>query len=216
MIEVDGKKFVIDSGPDFRQQMLRFNPFDDIRALIFTHEHKDHIAGLDDIRAYNFVFKKNIDVYGTKRVWAAIRREFPYIYDEPKYPGVPLINEHTIGKSPFEIDGIEIIPIEVSHFIMPVLGFRIQNFVYITDAKSISIQEKDKIKGCKILVINALRLEPHISHFNLQEALDFVNEINPEKAYFTHISHQLGIHTEVEKYLPKSVRLAFDGLELIC
>ncbi len=212
MIEVAGKKFVIDSGPDFRQQMLRYNPVDDVRALIFTHEHKDHIAGLDDVRAYNFIFKKFFDVYATPRVWSAIRREFPYIFEEPKYPGVPLINEHQITNAPFQIDDVTFIPVEVSHFKMPVLGFRVGDFVYITDAKTVSEEERQKIRGCKVLVINALRIEDHISHFTFQEAIDFVADIKPEIAYFTHISHQLGVHTEIESILPSHIRLAYDGL----
>jgi phosphoribosyl 1,2-cyclic phosphate phosphodiesterase len=214
LVETQGKRFVVDTGPDFRQQMLRFNPFGDVDAFIFTHEHKDHIAGLDDVRAYNFNFKKNVDVYAHPRVWKAFQREFPYIFEEPKYPGVPLLNEHIIGLDAFEIEGVSILPIEVIHFKLPVLGFRFGDFVYITDANHISKQEKEKIKGCKVLVLNALRHQSHISHFTFQEAIDLVNELKPEKAYFTHISHQLGLQEDMENQLPPNIRLAFDGLSI--
>lgn len=214
LIKVNGLNFVIDTGPDFRQQMLRYNPNEDVRAVIFTHEHKDHIAGFDDIRAYNFAYKKFMDVYGTTRVWKAIRREFSYIFDEPKYPGVPLINEYIINNEKFEIDSMSFIPIEVDHYLMPVLGFRIFDLVYITDAKNISDQEKKKIMGCKVLIINALRHQEHISHFNLEQALEFSKEIGAPMTYLTHISHQLGLHEETEKSLPDWVRLAYDGLTI--
>lgn len=213
MIEIEGKNFVIDTGPDFRQQMLREN-VKNMNAVIFTHEHKDHTAGFDDIRAFNFIQKKKMEVYATERVQSAIKREFAYIFSDFKYPGIPEINLHTINNSPFEIEGIKFTPIEVTHYKLPVLGFRINDFTYITDANYISDIEKEKIKGSKVLVLNALRKEEHISHFTFNQAIDIVNELKPEMAYFTHISHQLGLHCEIEKELPVNIRLAYDGLKI--
>lgn len=213
LIETDGKTFVIDTGPDFRQQMLREN-VKNMDAVIFTHEHKDHTAGFDDIRAFNFVNKKKMEIYASLNVQEAIKREFAYIFSDFKYPGIPEINLHLIENKPFSIQGVEIIPIEVMHYKLPVFGFRIGDISYITDANYISDQEKEKIKNSKILVLNALRREPHISHFTLDQAIELVNELKPEKAYFTHISHQLGLHADVEKELPENIELAFDGLKI--
>lgn len=214
MVETSTATIVIDTGPDFRQQMLR-EQVEQLDAVVFTHEHKDHIAGLDDVRAFNFINGKHIEVYATSRVQAAIKREFAYIFAEDKYPGIPLINLHEINIAPFKINHIEFIPIEVMHYKMPVLGFRIADFTYITDAKSISEKEKEKIKGSKVLVLNALRREEHISHFTFQEAIDLAKELDVEQAYFTHISHQLGLHEQVSEELPSNVFLAYDGLKLI-
>lgn len=213
MIEIDNKNFVIDTGPDFRQQMLR-EDVKKMNAVIFTHEHKDHIAGFDDIRAFNFIMKRNIDVYVSANVEKAIRREFPYIFSEYKYPGIPEINLHPITNDPFYVEGIRIIPIEVMHYKLPVLGFRIGDFTYITDANYISEEEKEKIKGSKIIVINALRREKHVSHYTLDEAIALVEELNPEKVYLTHISHQLGMHDKVMQELPPFIDLAYDGLNI--
>jgi phosphoribosyl 1,2-cyclic phosphate phosphodiesterase len=213
LIETDGKTFVIDTGPDFRQQMLREN-VKNMDAVIFTHEHKDHTAGFDDIRAFNFVNKKKMEIYASLNVQEAIKREFSYIFSDFKYPGIPEINLHLVENKPFSIQGVEIIPIEVMHYKLPVFGFRIGDISYITDANYISDQEKEKIKNSKILVLNALRREPHISHFTLDQAIELVNELKPEKAYFTHISHQLGLHADVEKELPENIELAFDGLKI--
>jgi len=213
LIETDGKTFVIDTGPDFRQQMLREN-VKNMDAVIFTHEHKDHTAGFDDIRAFNFVNKKKMEIYASLNVQEAIKREFAYIFSDFKYPGIPEINLHLIENKPFSIQGVEIIPIEVMHYKLPVFGFRIGDISYITDANYISDQEKEKIKNSKILVLNALRREPHISHFTLDQAIELVNELKPEKAYFTHISHQLGLHADVGKELPENIELAFDGLKI--
>jgi phosphoribosyl 1,2-cyclic phosphate phosphodiesterase len=213
MIEQNGKVAVIDSGPDFRQQMLR-DHVKRLDALIFTHEHKDHIAGLDDIRAFNFVMKQKVDVYASDRVQQAIRREFPYIFDEMKYPGIPEMNLHTIANVPFTAAGIEFIPVEVEHYRLPVFGFRTGEFTYITDAKSISENEKKKISGCHTIVINALRHEPHVSHLTLNEAVDLLLELNCKQGWLTHISHQLGRHEEVNRLLPEHIRCAFDGLQL--
>jgi phosphoribosyl 1,2-cyclic phosphate phosphodiesterase len=213
LIEQDGKNIVIDTGPDFRQQMLREN-IKHVEAVLFTHEHKDHTAGFDDIRAFNFIMRKKMNVYASQRVQDAIRREFAYIFSDFKYPGIPEIDLHLIKHETFKAAGVEFTPIEVMHYKLPVLGFRVGDFTYITDANHISEKEKEKIKGSKVLVLNALRREQHISHFTLQQAIDLVHELKPEKAYFTHISHQLGLHAEVEKELPSNIFIAYDGLKL--
>ncbi|MFL5762987.1 MAG: MBL fold metallo-hydrolase [Bacteroidia bacterium] len=213
MIEEKGKTFVIDTGPDFRQQMLREN-VKQLDAVIFTHEHKDHTAGFDDIRAFNFINKKKMEVYASARVQEAIRREYAYIFSDFKYPGIPEINLHLITGEPFNVEGVTFEPIEVMHYKLPVLGFRIGDFTYITDANFISDKEKDKIRNSRVLVLNALRREPHISHFTLEQAIAMVRELQPEKAYFTHISHQLGLHAEVQKELPENIEIAYDGLTL--
>ncbi len=213
LIEGEGKVIVIDSGPDFRYQMLRAN-VQHLDAIVFTHEHKDHIAGMDDIRAFNYKQKGPIDVYANLRVQAALKREFHYIFEEFKYPGIPQLNLHTIGLDPFNIGKINFIPIEVMHYMLPVLGFRINDFTYITDAKTVSEKEKEKIKGSKILVINALQRQNHISHFTLDEAISFAEEMGAEKTYFTHISHRLGKHEDIMKQLPPNIELAYDGMKL--
>ena len=213
-IEVENKTFVIDSGPDFRQQMLRSNT-KQLNALIFTHEHKDHIAGMDDIRAFNYVNKSAIDVYATDRVEEALKREYAYIFSDEKYPGIPEINLINIENKPFFVQDIEVIPIQVFHYRLPVLGFRFGDFTYITDANFINNDEKEKIKGSKVLIVNALRREQHISHFTLEEAIALGKELQVPQIYFTHISHQLGLHTEVEKELPSGFHLAYDGLEIV-
>jgi phosphoribosyl 1,2-cyclic phosphate phosphodiesterase len=213
LIEDARKVYVIDAGPDFRYQMLRAN-VKRLDAVIFTHEHKDHVAGFDDIRAFNYILKKKIDVYATERVQQALKREFPYIFDGTDYPGIPQVNLFTIDKKPFEINSTRFIPIEVQHFKLPVLGFRIGDFTYITDANFISEEEKEKIKGSKVLVLNALRREEHVSHYTFDQAIELANEIKAENTYFTHISHQLGLHADVEKELPPHISLAYDGLKL--
>lgn len=214
MLTSEDTTLVIDSGPDFRQQLLRAGA-EKLDGLIFTHEHKDHIAGMDDIRAFNYLHGKKIPVYATPRVQLALRREFPYIFDNSQYPGIPQITLHTINKVPFQVGGIELIPLEVMHFKLPVLGFRCGDFSYITDANYIPDSEMEKIKGSKVIVINALRRETHISHFNLEQATRLLEELNPEQGYLTHISHQLGMHAEVESELPDFIRCAYDGMELI-
>ncbi|MBN4062437.1 MAG: hypothetical protein COA57_06640 [Flavobacteriales bacterium] len=211
MIETDGKVFVIDTGPDFRQQMLREN-VQNLTAVIFTHEHKDHVAGMDDVRAFNFILRKEIDVYATEQVQQSLRQQFHYVFANSKYPGIPKIQLHTIDNNPFEIEDVQFIPIEVMHHQLPVLGYRIGDFTYITDANSISEVEKEKIKNSKILVLNALRKKEHISHFKLEEAVELMEELQPEKGYLVHLSHQMGFHDEVEKELPDFVHLAYDGL----
>lgn len=206
--------YVIDCGPDFRQQMLREN-ISKIDGILLTHEHSDHTAGLDDIRPFNFSHG-NIPFYADKRVFTSLHERFAYIFaTENKYPGAPSIEEIVIEKNvPFFIGGKEVIPIEAFHDTLPVLGFRVENFTYLTDVKTISEEEMQKVKGTKVLVVNALREKPHYSHFNLAEALEFINKIQPEITYLTHISHLMGFHEEVEKRLPKNVHLAYDTLTL--
>ena len=211
LLQVDDKNIVIDSGPDFRYQMLRAGVMH-LDALVFTHEHKDHTAGLDDIRAFNYKQGEAINVYAHKRVQDALKKEFSYIFAHHKYPGIPQLDLFEIGHHPFEVAGVPFIPIEVMHFQLPVLGFRIADFTYITDAKTVSDVEKAKIKGSKVLVINALQQEKHISHFTLEEAVAFAQEIGAEKTYFTHISHRLGTHQKISKLVPAGVELAYDGL----
>jgi len=214
MISINGQNHVIDSGPDFRFQMLR-EKVKSLKSVIFTHEHKDHIAGLDDVRAFNFKEKREMNVYASERVKNALLREYHYIFAENKYPGVPKVNMSMIKNQPFEIDEfIDIQPIEVMHYKLPIFGFRIGDLTYITDAKTIIPSEKEKIKGSKTLIINALRKEPHISHFNMDEALQFISEINPQRAYLTHISHLFGKHQAIEDILPENVNLAYDGLSI--
>lgn len=215
LLEMGDKTIVIDSGPDFRYQMLRAN-VKDLDAILYTHEHKDHVAGLDDIRPFNYLLKKNIDIYATTRVQEALKREFSYIFAETHYPGLPQIDLHTISDQPFEIGNSTVIPLNIMHYKLPILGFRIHDFTYITDAKTISEETIAKIKGTKILVINALQHEQHISHFTLKEAVEFAEKIGAEMTYLTHISHNLGLHEEVEKELPKNIKLAYDGLSIFC
>lgn len=214
MITINNLNYLIDCGPDFRQQMLR-EKTQDIRAILFTHEHKDHIAGMDDVRAFNFKHQKEMDVYCDMNVQKALLREFPYVFSNNKYPGVPEVNIHQINSNnTFNLDGNLFIPIRVMHYKLPVLGFRVNDLTYLTDAKTISRKEIEKIKGTRILVVNALRISEHISHFNLKEALNFIKEIKPEVAYLTHISHLLGRTKDVEKQLPEKVMLAHDGLQV--
>lgn len=213
LIEENGKTLVIDAGPDFRQQMLtaKVNKLD---AILVTHEHYDHIAGLDDIRAFNWVQKSATDIYAEHRVQLSIKKIFSYVFASRKYPGIPQMNLFDIDETPFNIDGIEIIPIRGMHYKLPVLGFRIGDFAYLTDMKTIPETELEKLKGLKVLVINALRKEEHISHMNLGQALDVIKRVQPEKAYLTHISHLLGLHKEVSQELPENSAIAYDGLEL--
>lgn len=214
LVESNSTSLVIDTGPDFRQQLLTAQT-KRLHAVLFTHEHKDHIAGLDEVRAFNFLQKRRMPVYATEQVQAAIRREFAYIFSEEKYPGIPEIDLYTFDKESFCIGDLPILPIDVMHHHMPVKAFRIGHFSYITDANFISATEKEKLKNSTILVVNALRREEHVSHFTLQQALELIEELNPRKAYLTHISHQLGLHDAVSKELPPHVEIAFDGLQLV-
>lgn len=212
MITIDDKNYVFDTGPDFRQQMLRAKP-ENVDAVIFTHEHKDHIAGMDDIRPFNFKTQEPLNIYAHPRVQEALKREYHYVFADYKYPGVPEVNVHTIKKDqPFSIKGTEFIPVEVMHYKLPVLGFRVHDIAYITDANYIDEKEKAKLQDLDVLVINALRKEQHISHFNLEEALELVDELKPKRAFFTHISHLMGRHEDVSKELPPHVAIAYDGL----
>jgi len=213
LAEVGEKHIVIDTGPDFRQQMLRYS-VTKLDAVLFTHEHRDHIAGLDDIRAFNFIQKQSMDVFAEERVFKALKNEFPYVFAEKKYPGVPRINEHVISDAPFMIGEIQILPVRLMHYHLPVLGFRINDFAYLTDGSYISPGEKSKLKGLKHLVVNALRREEHISHFTLSQALKLIDELEPEKGYLTHISHQMGKHEEISKELPGNITVVYDGFEI--
>lgn len=213
LIQSETTTLVIDTTPDFRYQMLRTHT-KHIDAILFTHPHKDHIAGLDDIRAFNYFSNKPMQLYANLLTEEALRRDFYYAFAEKKYPGVPNMEINTIDKAPFCVGDITIQPILVWHLKMPVLAFRLNNFTYITDANKIDATELEKIKGSEVIVLNALRNEQHISHFNLAEAIEIIQSLNPTQAYFTHISHQLGLHEEVSKLLPKGIHLAFDGLQI--
>lgn len=204
---------VVDTGPDFRYQMLR-QQVKKLDAVVFTHPHKDHVAGLDDIKAFNFLLKKPIDIYADSLTEEALRREFYYAFSDTRYPGIPELNLNTITPEPFMVGDIPILPIQVWHLKMPVLGFRFGKFTYITDANRIEESEKDKIRGSEVLVLNALRKQKHISHFTLEEAISLTAELSIPTAYFTHISHQLGLHAEIEAELPDGIHLAYDGLVL--
>jgi phosphoribosyl 1,2-cyclic phosphate phosphodiesterase len=213
-VEIGDRNIVIDTGPDFRYQMLREN-VKRLDAVLFTHEHKDHIAGLDDIRAFNQKQKETIPIYANGRVLEAIKREFYYAFTEPHYPGVPELHLHEIRNEEFTIlNNIPVTPIEVMHFKLPVNGFRIGSFTYITDMKTISEDQRKKVEGTEVLILNALQKDQHISHLNLREALDFAKEINAKKTFFTHISHKLGRHEDISKLLPPNISLAYDGLKI--
>jgi phosphoribosyl 1,2-cyclic phosphate phosphodiesterase len=213
LVQSDTTTLVVDTTPDFRTQMLREN-IRKLDAVIFTHPHKDHIAGLDDIKAFNFFQKKPMDIYANALTLEALKREFAYVFADQKYPGIPDINMNTITNDTFMVGDIPVMPILVYHLQMPVLGFRFGNFIYITDANRIDDNEKEKIKGSDTIVLNALRKKEHISHFSLQEAVDLADELKIPNAYFTHISHQLGTHEEINNELPSNRQLAWDGLKL--
>ena len=214
LIESDNTTVVIDTGPDFRQQMLREN-VQKLDAVLFTHEHKDHIAGMDDVRAFNFKFKKDMPIYATDRVQEALKREFHYVFSTYQYPGIPKVQLHTIdAESNFSIGDIPFQSIELMHHKMKVLGFRINDLVYITDVNYIDDKQLQKIKGCKILIVSALRKEKHISHFTLEEAVELSQKVGAESAYLTHISHLMGDHHSVNRDLPQHIQLAYDGLSI--
>lgn len=215
LIEKNGTTFVIDAGPDFRQQMLREN-VKRLDAIILTHEHKDHIAGMDDVRAFNYKSQDAIDIFAEERVQKAVRKEYSYVFAEYQYPGIPKMRLNTITDETFTVDKVSVVPLRVFHYRLPVYGFRIGNFAYITDANYIAEDTKEKIFGVKYLVVNALRKEKHISHYSLREAIDFIRQISPRKAFITHISHQMGRHEVVSKELPPGIALAYDGLSFPC
>jgi phosphoribosyl 1,2-cyclic phosphate phosphodiesterase len=204
---------VVDTTPDFRYQMLRTNT-NHVDAIVFTHPHKDHIAGLDDVRAYNFFARKPMELYANSLTEEALRRDFYYAFAEKRYPGVPEINLNLITNEPFMVGDIPVLPIEVWHLKMPVLGFRFGKFTYITDANRLDEEARERVRGSEVMVVNALRKEPHISHFSLAEALQLVRELGVPRAYFTHISHQLGKHEDVSRELPEGIFLAYDGLSI--
>ncbi|CAH0994700.1 Ribonuclease BN [Emticicia aquatica] len=213
-IEVDNMSFVIDTGPDFRQQALR-ERIPRIDGVLYTHEHKDHTAGLDDIRPYNYLHGiQHLDLYAHPRVLSQLKREFAYAFEEQKYPGVPLLNLHKIDNQAFNIENVLFTPIEVLHHQLPVFGFRIKDFTYITDVNFIAESELEKVYGTKILVLGALQRNKHISHFTLDEAIEVAQKVNAEMTYLTHISHKMGLHSDVEKELPPNIRLAYDGLKI--
>jgi phosphoribosyl 1,2-cyclic phosphate phosphodiesterase len=213
MVTSSSASLVVDTTPDFRYQMLRTNT-KHVDAIVFTHPHKDHIAGLDDIRAFNFFSRKPMELFANSLTEEALRRDFYYAFAEKKYPGVPEINLNLITNDPFKVGDIPVQPIEVWHMKMPVLGFRFGKFTYITDANKLDDDAKEKVRGSEVMVLNALRKEPHISHFSLSEAISLVRELGVPRAYFTHISHQLGLHDEISRELPEGIELAYDGLSL--
>jgi phosphoribosyl 1,2-cyclic phosphate phosphodiesterase len=214
MVQSASTTIVVDTTPDFRYQMLR-NNVKQLDAVLFTHPHKDHIAGLDDVRGFNFLQQKAMPVYANSLTEEALKREFAYVFSDKKYPGIPELELNTINGSPFYIGDIPIAPIEVWHYKMPVLGFRFGKFTYITDANRIEADEKEKIKGSSVMVLNALRKEKHISHYTLEEAIAEVKGLEVPQGYFTHISHQLGTHNDVTKDLPEGIALAWDGLQVM-
>lgn len=214
LIQVENENYVIDSGPDFRSQMLR-EKVKSLRGVIFTHEHKDHVAGLDDVRAFNHLESRPMEVYCTERVEEALKREFHYIFSENRYPGIPRVELFRIDNDLIELrNNLVLKPINVLHYKMHVKGFRFGDFTYITDAKKIANEEAEKVIGTKTLVINALHRSEHLSHFNLEQALEFIEQVAPDRAYLTHISHLFGKHDDVEVELPENVFLAYDGLSI--
>ena len=213
LINVDGNTLVIDTGPDFRQQMLREN-VKKLDAVFFTHSHKDHTAGLDDIRSYNFRSKKPMEVFCSNDVLDALKMEFSYIFADFKYPGVPKVNINLIDESIFNFNNISITPIKALHHKLPVHGFRIKDFVYLTDISEVSQEEKKKMLNADIIVLDSLRKEPHLSHLCLQQSIDLIKEVNPKRAYLIHISHLMGLHDEINSEIPSNISLAYDGLKI--
>lgn len=210
LVEVDGVNILIDAGPDLRQQLLRCG-VTRLDALLLTHEHKDHTGGIDDVRPINFLMKTPLNIYGQPRVMKAIRNDYSYAFGPDQYPGVPQLVLNPLQPEPFEVKGVEVIPVKVRHMTLPIFGYRIRNFGYITDASFISETEKKKLRGVKVLVINALRREQHYSHFNLEQALAIIDELKPERAYLTHVSHRLGKYVDVSQELPQNVFLGIDN-----
>lgn len=215
MFSWNGQNFVVDTGPDFRQQMLR-EQVTSLRAVLYTHEHKDHIAGMDDVRSFNYLEKRDMEVFCDERVELALKREFYYAFEKVKYPGVPKVNLNLIPRDTFRLpDGPLVTPIEVMHYKLPIFGFRLGDFAYLTDVKTISKESMAKLKGVKILILDCLRFEQHISHLNLEEALDLIDILKPDMTYLTHISHLFDKHENIKKVLPKFVEPAYDGLKFV-
>jgi phosphoribosyl 1,2-cyclic phosphate phosphodiesterase len=214
LVESETTRIVIDTGPDFRQQLLRLG-INHLDAVLFTHEHKDHIAGLDEIRAFNFISRKRMPVYATQRVQQALKREFAYIFSEEKYPGIPEIDLHTFEDDTFTIGDLVIEPLNVMHYKLQVKGFRINSFAYVTDANFIADPVKARMKDLRVLVLNALRREKHISHFTFEQAVALSKELGPAKTYFTHISHQLATHQQLDAELPENIEAASDNLQIV-
>ncbi|MGR3810201.1 MBL fold metallo-hydrolase [Jiulongibacter sp. NS-SX5] len=214
LIQKEDTNVLIDSGPDLRQQLLSTG-IESLDAVVYTHEHKDHTAGMDDIRPFNYLNgKRYMNLYARPQVLDQLKREFHYAFLDEAYPGVPLIKTNIVENKPFEIGGLTFQPIEVLHYKLPVFGYRIDDFVYITDANFISEEEKQKVKGCKVLVLDALQKQDHISHFTLAQAVDLAKEIDADQTYFTHISHKMGLHDEINAELPEKMQLAYDGLTI--
>lgn len=212
-LEAQGVSLVVDTGPDFRMQMLRAG-ITRLDAVLFTHEHKDHTAGLDDIRPFNFSQKMDMPVFARRNVLEQIQREYSYIFSHKKYPGVPQVEPVEITENPFHVNGLAVTPIPVLHYKLPVLGFRFGDFSYITDANFIPDESLKLLEGTDILVLNALQIDPHISHFTLEEAIQLAKKIGAKQTYFTHISHRMGLHAQIDDELPEGISLAYDGLEL--
>jgi phosphoribosyl 1,2-cyclic phosphate phosphodiesterase len=212
-VEVENQSIIVDTGPDFRQQVLR-EKIQRVDAVLFTHAHRDHTAGLDDVRAYNFMQQMDMPVYGTDPVLEQLKVEYAYAFSKEYYPGIPRLRLNTINTDTFSVNETSVIPLPVMHMHLPVLGFRFNNFSYITDANFIPDETIDRLKGTEVLVLNALQRQEHISHFNLQQAVEMIEKLKPTKAYITHISHKLGSHADVSKELPEHISLAHDGLQL--
>ena len=215
LLETNESTLVIDAGPDFRQQMLREH-VTKLDAILLTHEHKDHIGGLDDVRAFNYKSQDAIDIYSEERVQKVLKKDYSYVFSEYQYPGIPKMRLNNIPEHGFPVKDLMVKPVRVFHYRLPVYGFRIGNFAYITDANYVPEESKEKLYGVKYMVVNALRKEKHISHFSLREAMDLIREISPKKAFITHISHQMGLYAEVSKELPPEIMLAYDGLSFTC
>lgn len=213
LLEINGKNIVIDAGPDFRYQMLRAG-VKDIRAILLTHEHKDHIGGLDDVRAFNWINQRPVDVYANARTREVVLKDYSYAFAEHRYPGVPEIHMHIIDEQPFFIDDIEIWPIPVMHYQLSVLGFRIGNFAYVTDANFIPESSIERLRGVEYMVINALRKERHLSHFTLTEAIEVARHLKVKQAWLTHIGHQMGLNREISRELPPDIHLAYDTMQV--